>query len=148
MTVIRMSVATVTASLAAEISLCAVIGRRKWRYNRSIKPAPAVCTSDVIKDASMCFKRVKCVEKSTFILSFVRFLSWHKSETNSRTHSYTFTHLRTHARAPTVILFLSFSLSHTQSTIHVHFVRSDGNVKVKPVHCVTDSFFLSFKSTF
>ena len=46
MTVIRMSVATVTASLAAEISLCAVIvynhrlGRRKWRYNRSIKPAP------------------------------------------------------------------------------------------------------------
>ena len=46
MTVIRMSVATVTASLAAEISLCAVIvyyhrlGRRKWRYNLSIKPAP------------------------------------------------------------------------------------------------------------
>ena len=46
MTVIRMSVATVTASLAAEISLCTVIvynhrlGRRKWRYNRSIKPAP------------------------------------------------------------------------------------------------------------
>ena len=46
MTVIRMSVATVTASLAAEISLCAVIvynhrlGRRKWRYNHSIKPAP------------------------------------------------------------------------------------------------------------
>ena len=49
MTVIRMSVATVTASLAAEISLCAVIvynhrlGRRKWRYNRSIKPAPGRC---------------------------------------------------------------------------------------------------------
>ena len=48
MTVIRMSVATVTASLAAEMSLCAVIvynhrlGRRKWRYNRSIKPAPEV----------------------------------------------------------------------------------------------------------
>ena len=48
MTVIRMSVATVTASLATEISLCAVIvynhrlGRRKWRYNRSIKPAPDV----------------------------------------------------------------------------------------------------------
>ena len=48
MTVIRMSVATVTASLAAEISLCAVIvynhrlGRRKWRYNRSIKPAPGL----------------------------------------------------------------------------------------------------------
>ena len=46
MTVIRMSVATVSASLAAEISLCAVIvynhrlGRHKWRYNRSIKPAP------------------------------------------------------------------------------------------------------------
>ena len=46
MTVIRMSVATVTASLAAEISLCAVIvynhrlGRRKWRYDRSIEPAP------------------------------------------------------------------------------------------------------------
>ena len=45
MTVIRMSVATVTASLATEISLCSVIvynhrlGRRKWRYNRSIKPA-------------------------------------------------------------------------------------------------------------
>ena len=50
MTMIRMSVATVTASLAAEISLCAVIvynhrlGRRKWCYNRSIKPAPG--TSD------------------------------------------------------------------------------------------------------
>ena len=48
MTVIRMSVATVTVSLAAEISLCAVIvynhrlGRRKWRYNRSIKPAPGL----------------------------------------------------------------------------------------------------------
>ena len=46
MTVSRMSVATVTASLAAEISLCSVIvnnhrlGRGKWRYNRSIKPAP------------------------------------------------------------------------------------------------------------
>ena len=46
MTVIRMSVANVTASMAAEISLCAVIvynhrlGRRKWRYNRSVKPAP------------------------------------------------------------------------------------------------------------
>ena len=41
-----MSEATVTASLAAAISLCAVrvynhrLGRRKWRYNRSIKPAP------------------------------------------------------------------------------------------------------------
>ena len=48
MTVIRMSVATVTASLAAKISLCAVIvynhrlGRRKWHYNRSIKPAPGL----------------------------------------------------------------------------------------------------------
>ena len=48
MTVIRMLVATVTASLAAEISLCAVIvynhrlGRRKWRFNRSIKPAPGL----------------------------------------------------------------------------------------------------------
>ena len=46
MTVIRMLVATVTSSLATEISLCAVIvynhrlGRRKWCYNRSIKPAP------------------------------------------------------------------------------------------------------------
>ena len=46
MTVIRISVATATTSMAAEISLCAVIvynhrlGRRKWRYNRSIKPAP------------------------------------------------------------------------------------------------------------
>ena len=46
MTMIRMLVATVTASLAAEISLCAVIvynhrlGWRKWHYNRSIKPAP------------------------------------------------------------------------------------------------------------
>ena len=46
MTVIRMSIATVTALLATEISLCAVIvynhrlRRRKWRYNRSIKPAP------------------------------------------------------------------------------------------------------------
>ena len=43
MTVVRMSVATVTT---VEISLCAVIvynhrlGRRKWRYNHSIKPAP------------------------------------------------------------------------------------------------------------
>ena len=48
MTVIRMSVATITASLAAEISLYAVIvynhrlGRRKWRYNRSIKPDPGL----------------------------------------------------------------------------------------------------------
>ena len=48
MTVIRMSVATVTTSLAAEISLCAVIvynhrlGRRKWRYNHSVRPAPGV----------------------------------------------------------------------------------------------------------
>ena len=48
MTVITMSVATVTASLAAEISLCAVIdynhrlGWRKWCYNRSIKLAPGV----------------------------------------------------------------------------------------------------------
>ena len=46
MTAIRMSVATVTASLATKISLCAVIvynhclGRHKWRYTRSIKPAP------------------------------------------------------------------------------------------------------------
>ena len=43
MTVSRMSVATVTASLAAEISLCAVIvynHRLGQRYNRSIKPAP------------------------------------------------------------------------------------------------------------
>ena len=48
MTGIRVLVATVTvtASLATEISLCAVIvynhrlGRRKWCYNRSIKPAP------------------------------------------------------------------------------------------------------------
>ena len=52
MTMIRMSVATVTASLAAEISLCAVIvynhrlGRRKWRYNRSVKPAPGLLASD------------------------------------------------------------------------------------------------------
>ena len=51
MTVIRMSIATVTASLAAEISLCAVIvynhrlGRRKWRYNRSIKPASGLCAA-------------------------------------------------------------------------------------------------------
>ena len=42
MTMIRMSVATVTASVAAEISLCAVrvynhhLGRHKWRCNRSI----------------------------------------------------------------------------------------------------------------
>ena len=48
MTVIRMSVATVTASLASKISLCAVmvynhrLGRRKWRYNRSVKPAPEI----------------------------------------------------------------------------------------------------------
>ena len=48
MTVIRMSVVIVTASVAAKISLCAVIvynhrlGRRKWRYNCSIKPAPGI----------------------------------------------------------------------------------------------------------
>ena len=52
MTVIRMSVATATASMTAKISLCAVIvyndrlGRRKWRYNRSIKPAPGVETEN------------------------------------------------------------------------------------------------------
>ena len=46
MTIIRMSVATVTASLAIKISLCAVIvynhslGQCKWCYNRSFKPAP------------------------------------------------------------------------------------------------------------
>ena len=46
MTGIRMLVATITTSLATEISLCAVIvynhrlGWRKWRYNRSIKLAP------------------------------------------------------------------------------------------------------------
>ena len=40
------NITTETASLAAKISLCAVIvynhrlGRCKWRYNRSIKPAP------------------------------------------------------------------------------------------------------------
>ena len=45
---------TVTASLAAEISVCAVIvynhrlGRRTWRYNRSIKPAPVVLFSHQI----------------------------------------------------------------------------------------------------
>ena len=54
MTVIRMSVATVTASLATKISLCAVIvynhrlGRRNWRYNRSIKPVPAMLLSSSI----------------------------------------------------------------------------------------------------
>ena len=43
---IRMSVATVTASLAAKISLCAVrvynhhLGWHKGRCNHSIKPAP------------------------------------------------------------------------------------------------------------
>ena len=48
MTAIRMSVATVTALLAAKLSLCAVtvynhrLGRRIWRYNRSIKPAPGL----------------------------------------------------------------------------------------------------------
>ena len=46
MTVIRMSVATVTASLAAKVSLCAVtvynhrLGRRKRRCNRSVNPVP------------------------------------------------------------------------------------------------------------
>ena len=54
MTVIRMSVATVTASLAAEISLCAVIvynhhlGWRKWRYNHSIKLAPGVLDLELV----------------------------------------------------------------------------------------------------
>ena len=55
MTLIRLSVVTVTASLAAKISLCAGIvynhrlGRRKWRYNCSIKPAPGIwrfCLAD------------------------------------------------------------------------------------------------------
>ena len=59
MTVIRMSVATVTASLAAEISLYAVIvynhrlGRRKWRSNRSVKPAP---------DRQHSFEPFKCLD--------------------------------------------------------------------------------------
>ena len=50
MTVIRMLVAIVTASLAAKISLHAVIvynhhlGQHKWHYNRSIKLAPG-CSS-------------------------------------------------------------------------------------------------------
>ena len=54
MTVIRMSVATVTASLATEISLCALIvynhrlGRHKWRYNHSIKPAPGVLDLELV----------------------------------------------------------------------------------------------------
>ena len=60
-----MSVASVSASLAAKISLCAVIvynhrlARRKWRYNRSIKPAPdraaAVCSvSELQKQRPSC----------------------------------------------------------------------------------------------
>ena len=54
MTVIRMSVVNVTASLAAEISVCAVIvynhrlGRRKGCYNCSIKPAPGQLRGDKI----------------------------------------------------------------------------------------------------
>ena len=61
------------------------------------------------------------------------FLSWYKSETNSRTHSYTVTHLGTHIHAQayghtghslSLSLPLSLSLSHTHtlslSTIHVH----------------------------
>ena len=46
-----MSVATVTDSLAAKMSLCIDtvynhrLGQRKWRYNRSIKPAPGVDTA-------------------------------------------------------------------------------------------------------
>ena len=45
MTVIRMSVATVTASMATKISFCVVrvynhhLGQRKWHCNRFIKPA-------------------------------------------------------------------------------------------------------------
>ena len=95
------------------------------------------------------FKCVKCVEKSTFILSFVRFLSvwkraahccctripllsWHKSETNSHTHSYTFTHLRAHTHPPTVILsfFLSPSLTHnpqSTSTLYAQIEMSRSN---------------------
>ena len=63
MTVIRMSVATVTASLAAEISLCSVIvynhrlGRRKWRYNRSIKPAPDVL-GEIVPDVGDDVRKV------------------------------------------------------------------------------------------
>ena len=76
-------------------------------------------------------------ERPVTFLSVLTFLSWQKSETNSCTHSYTFTHLRAHtharAHAHNVILsffFLSFSLSlsPTQSTIHVHFVRWNGTV--------------------
>ena len=54
MTVIRISVATVTASLADKISLCAAIvynhrlGRRKWRYNRSVKPAPGTLMPETV----------------------------------------------------------------------------------------------------
>ena len=54
MSMIRMSVATVTASMAAKISLCAVtvynhrLGRSNWCYNRSIKPAPAMLLSSSI----------------------------------------------------------------------------------------------------
>ena len=61
-TVIRMSVATVTASLAAEISLCPVIvynhrlGRRKWRYNRPIKPAPG--TFSILSETLSCTSRI------------------------------------------------------------------------------------------
>ena len=54
MTVIRMSVATVTVSLATEISLCALIvynhrlGWHKWHYNHSIKPAPGVLDLELV----------------------------------------------------------------------------------------------------
>ena len=57
-----MLVATVTTSLAAKISLCAVIvynhclGQRKWRYNRSIKPAPGLC-----HDTCVCVRACVCV---------------------------------------------------------------------------------------
>ena len=66
MTMIRMLVATVTTSLAAKISLCAVIvynhclGQRKWRYNRSIKPAPGLC-HDTCVCVRACVRACVCV---------------------------------------------------------------------------------------
>ena len=59
------------------------------------------------------------------------FLSWYKNETNSLTHSYTFTLLHTHTHTLWYSLSLSHSLSHTQSAIHGHFVRLNGNVSIQ-----------------
>ena len=75
------------------------------------------------------------------------FLSWHKSETNLRTHSYTFTHFRTYTHAHTLTLWYSLSfflsLCHTQSTIQVHIVRSNVSVSFQRFSALWWPYWLS-----